>query len=278
MGHPAYGHNPSLDSHQMLMNVTNSRMSRLIKICGLRTTAAAEEAVNLGADLLGVIMVPNRKRSVTPEVALEISKLARERRQKLNRKFQSSKEIVEYVLNQKFEHFDDYFNLYRLLVIENGPFLVGVFRNQDISEVFRLANEYEVDVIQLHGSEDVEEYLERNEDGKYAIVKRYMIPEQIQTMAEFFPKLTGVPSRGFAFPLLDSEAGGEGKTIDWTLINDLEGKFILAGGLNPDNLHETLPYSKNVIGFDVSGGVENDKGDKDLDKISRFISKGKQLA
>lgn len=260
------------------MIVTNSKMSRLIKICGLRTTEAAEEAVNLGADLLGVIMVPNRKRSVIPTVALEISKLARERRQKLNRKFQSSKEIVEYVLNQKFEHFDDYFKLYRQLVIENGPFLVGVFRNQDISEVFGLANEYELDVIQLHGSEDVEEYLERNEDGKYVIVKRYVIPEQIQTMSEFFPKLTGVPSRGFAFPLLDSEAGGEGKTIDWTLINDLEGKFILAGGLHPDNLHETIPYLKNVIGFDVSGGVENDQGDKDLDKISQFISKGKQLA
>ncbi|SGZ57408.1 CIC11C00000002338 [Sungouiella intermedia] len=253
-------------------------MSRLIKICGLRTAEAAEEAVNLGADLLGVIMVPNRKRSVTPEVALEISKIARNKRKQLNRKFQTSKEILEYVQSQKFEHFDEYFKLYRQLVVENGPFLVGVFRNQDIEEVFRLANEYEVDVIQLHGSEDVEEYLERNEDGNYVIVKRYVIPNNIQAMSDFFHKLTGVPSKGFAFPLLDSEAGGEGKPIDWTLINDLEGKFILAGGLHPDNLHETLPYSKNVIGFDVSGGVENVDGDKDLNKINLFIVNGKQLA
>lgn len=253
-------------------------MSRLIKICGLRSAEAAEEAVNLGADLLGVIMVPNRKRTVTPEVALEISKIAREKRKQLNRKFQSSKEIIEFVLSQNFKHFDDYFKLYRKLVIENGPFLVGVFRNQDINEVFRLANDFELDVIQLHGSEDVEEYLERNEDGRYVILKRYVIPEQIKAMAEFFPKILGIPDRGFALPLLDSEAGGEGKTIDWTLINDLEGKFILAGGLHPDNLHETLPYAKNVVGFDVSGGVENDKGDKDLDKISQFISRGKQLA
>lgn len=253
-------------------------MSRLIKICGLRSAEAAEEAVNLGADLLGVIMVPNRKRTVTPEVALEISKIAREKRKQLNRKFQSSKEIIEFVLSQNFKHFDDYFKLYRKLVIENGPFLVGVFRNQDINEVFRLANDFELDVIQLHGSEDVEEYLERNEDGKYVILKRYVIPEQIRAMSEFFPKILGIPDRGFALPLLDSEAGGEGKTIDWTLINDLEGKFILAGGLHPDNLHETLPYAGNVVGFDVSGGVENDKGDKDLDKISQFISRGKQLA
>lgn len=250
----------------------------LVKICGLRTAEAAQQAVDLGADLLGVIMVPNRKRSVTPEVALAISKIARDKRKQLKRKFQTSREIVEYVQSQKFEHHDEYFKLYRQLVIENGPFLVGVFRNQDINEVFRLAQLHEVDVIQLHGSEDVEQYLERNENGEYVIVKRYVIPDQIEKMTNFFETLTSTPSKGFAFPLLDSEAGGEGKTIDWTLINDLEGKFILAGGLHPDNLHETLPYRKNLIGYDVSGGVEDSQGDKDLNKITEFITNGKKMA
>lgn len=247
----------------------------LVKICGLRTVEAAKQAIDHGADLLGVIMVPNRKRSVDPKVALEISKLAKEQRKKLGRKFQSSREIIEYVKTQKFKHHDEYFKLYRQLVIENGPFLVGVFRNQDLNEVFRLAQEQEIDVIQLHGSEDIEHYLEKNTENDYVIVKRYVIPEHIDLMTKFFGTLTEVPTRGFAFPLLDSEAGGEGNTIDWTLINDLEGKFILAGGLHPDNLHETAQYSENLIGYDVSGGVEDSNGDKDLEKIAQFIANGK---
>lgn len=258
--------------------MTNFKMTKLVKICGLRTAEAAVKAIELGADLLGVIMVPNRKRSVSPEVALEISRLAREERRKLNRKFQTSKEILEHVQSHKFEHFDDYFRLYHQLTVENGPFLVGVFRNQDINEVFRLADEFQVDLIQLHGSENLDEYLNRNSEGKYLIVKRYVIPDQIKTMSAFFTTLTQSPSKGFAFPLLDSELGGEGYLIDWSLINDLEGKFILAGGLTPDNLHDTLPYAKNLIGFDVSGGVENAEGDKDLDSISQFVANGKQLA
>lgn len=253
-------------------------MTKLVKICGLRTTEAAETAIQGGADLLGVIMVPNRKRSVSFEVATEISRKARDQRQKLNRKFQTSSEIVKFVQSQQFDNFNDYFSLYHQLLLENGPFLVGVFRNQDIDEVFELAEKFQVDVIQLHGSENVEEYLNRNQDGKYMIVRRFVIPDQVKLMSDFFPTLTEAPSKGFAFPLLDSELGGEGKTIDWTLINDLEGKFVLAGGLTPDNLHTTVPFTKNLIGFDVSGGVETPEGDKDEAKISQFIVNGKKLA
>lgn len=258
------------------MVVTYSNMTNLIKICGLRTTDAAQEAINLGADLLGVIMVPNRKRTVSREVAQSISKLARERRKQLNRRFQSAQEIVAHVRSQKFEHFDDYFKLYHQLVEENGPFLVGVFRNQKKDDVFALADEYEVDMIQLHGSEDINEYLSEN-DGRYAFLRRYVIPEQIEPMTQFFSSLTEEPSRGFAFPLLDSELGGEGKTIDWTLINDLEGRFLLAGGLDPTNVSTTRPYVGKLVGFDVSGGVENDEGDKDLEKIQNFVSAGKKV-
>lgn len=252
-------------------------MTLLIKICGLRTVDAANQAIESGADLLGVIMVPGRKRTVSPTVAMEIAQLAKAKRKSLNRKLQTAQEVVQYMNSLTFSSHREYFQKFKSVVAENGPFLVGVFRNQNTDDVFQAASECNIDFIQLHGSEDMNEYLDRDGSHKYAFIKRYVIPDHIQLMDEFFPTVVDLPRKGFAFPLLDSELGGEGQTIDWTLINDLDGDFMLAGGLKPENVHETKPYLKNVFGFDVSGGVEDENGDKDLEKIHRFVINGKQV-
>lgn len=251
-------------------------MTLVIKICGLRTVKAANQAIESGSDLLGVIMVPGRKRTVSPTVAIDIAKLAQAKRKILKRRFQTAHEIVEHVNGVEFPTPREYFDYFQSVVAENGPFLVGVFRNQNIDDVFTAAGNCSLDFIQLHGSEDVEEYMARDNLNHYAFIKRYVIPDHINQMNEFFPKMIeSSGEKGFAFPLLDTELGGEGQTIDWSLLNDLEGLFMLAGGLNPDNLDETKPFLKNVFGFDVSGGVEDENGDKDMDKIHKFVTNGK---
>lgn len=249
-------------------------MTQLVKICGLRTEEAATQAIDHGADLLGVIMVPNRKRTAEKAVVAEISKRAKDKRRELNRKLTTAQQLIDHLSTQTFNTHTEYFDAFQRLVVENGPFLVGVFRNQNVEEVFRAAEECSLDFIQLHGSEKEEDYLTRNQ-ARYGIIKRYVLPTHVEHMGEFFPSLVENP-RGFAFPLLDSELGGEGQTIDWTLIHELDGRFILAGGLTPDNLSETVPYLDKVFGYDVSGGVESADGNKDLNKIAQFITNGKK--
>ncbi|GEQ67564.1 hypothetical protein JCM33374_g1229 [Metschnikowia sp. JCM 33374] len=205
------------------------------------------------------------------------SKEVKTKRRDIGREFQSAAEIVEYLGQQKFTAHNEYFEACAQLIQKNGPFLVGVFRNQNLEDVFSMARECGLDFIQLHGSEDVESYLEFDANHEFGIIKRYVIPDHIELMREFFPSVTNTQKQGFLLPLLDSEAGGEGKKIDWSLINELDGKFLLAGGLDPENLHETKPFLQNVIGFDVSGGVENANGDKNLDKIEAFIVNAKKL-
>lgn len=234
---------------------------------------AATTAIELGADLLGVIMVPNRKRTIDPQVASEIAKVAKEKREILKREFQTTTEIVSHINKQNFEDFNDYFTEFNRLILENGPFLVGVFRNQEPEEVFQKARDLSLDFIQLHGSEDLQTYLDLNE-GEFGIIKRFVIPTQIDYMQLVFESLN---SQGFALPLLDSELGGEGSVIDWSSLNDLNGKFILAGGLTHENLKDTIPHSNNLVGFDVSGGVEDSNGDKCSNKIQLFVSEGKKL-
>lgn len=252
-------------------------MTKIVKICGLKTLEDAAESVKSGADLLGFIMVPGRKRSVDPNVAAEISSMARSRRRELNRPLELAREVIEYLGKQQFLSYKEYFATATRVILENGPFSVGVFRNQNPEEVFQKANELKLDIIQLHGSEDPETFMNANKDQNMLIIKRFVIPSQVEYMEGFFQKLLNIQAKGFLLPLLDSELGGEGVVIDWSMINDLNGSFILAGGLKPENLNETKPFLKNVVGFDVSGGVEDDRGNKDLNKIADFVNVGKSL-
>ncbi|CAL9198798.1 unnamed protein product [Musa hybrid cultivar] len=50
----------------------------IVKMCGITSAKDAEMAANAGASLIGMIIWPNSKRSVSPKVAKEISKVARD--------------------------------------------------------------------------------------------------------------------------------------------------------------------------------------------------------
>ena len=76
--------------------------------------------------------------------------------------------------------------------------------------------------------------------------------------------------------LLDSytqeEFGGTGKQFDWSYLKDkdYDKAFLVAGGLNPNNVVEVLSVTC-CTGLDVSSGVESSPGKKDSMKIKKFI-------
>ena len=248
---------------------------KLAKICGIKTTAAAEKAIDSNADLLGMIMVPNRKRTIDKNVALQVTELIKNRRKNTKRHIQTASQLIKHLENERFNSIDELLSRFLALIQENGPFSVGVFRNQTIEEVFKTASELDLDFIQLHGSEDKREFVNYNsKDKKFVIIGRYVVPSDVANLESMFESLLKdrqYVGGGLSIPLLDSEAGGEGITIDWDAVGGIQkGKFLLAGGLNSDNLNDTC-HLKNVIGYDVSGGVEDEDGNKDPTKIETFI-------
>jgi phosphoribosylanthranilate isomerase len=66
--------------------------------------------------------------------------------------------------------------------------------------------------------------------------------------------------------------GSEGKGIafDWGRLRNRPGRFVLAGGLTPDNVGEAVLLAK-PFGVDVSSGVESSPGRKDREKMARFV-------
>lgn len=69
--------------------------------------------------------------------------------------------------------------------------------------------------------------------------------------------------------------GGSGRSFDWDTLSDLERPFLLAGGLDPDNVagavHKVRPF-----GVDASSGLESSPGVKDVGLIRQFVQAAKE--
>ena len=83
---------------------------------------------------------------------------------------------------------------------------------------------------------------------------------------------------------MDAGVGGLGKLLDFSAVQatcrtDPGIRFILAGGLNPQNIGDVLDTLGDergkVMAVDVSSGVESD-GHQDHDKIRAFIKAVKE--
>ena len=138
---------------------------------------------------------------------------------------------------------------------------VRVFVDDPVEVVSSYIKEGLIDLVQLHGRED-ESYMERlrKETGGAPIIKAFRIrcQEDIREAA----------ASSADYILLDG-GQGEGRTFDWSLLDEAGRDYFLAGGLNPENIGEALrryhPYA-----VDISSGVETEKH-KDADKVRECI-------
>ncbi|MEA3502290.1 MAG: phosphoribosylanthranilate isomerase, partial [Actinomycetota bacterium] len=80
-------------------------------------------------------------------------------------------------------------------------------------------------------------------------------------------------------PLFDSAAGnrhgGTGVPLDWTAIDRPQRRFVLAGGLHPDNVAEAVA-TLHPWGVDASSGLEAEPGIKDAARVAAFVEEAKR--
>lgn len=137
---------------------------------------------------------------------------------------------------------------------------VGVFVNEKIENVAALLNGGAIQIAQLHGAEDADYITELKRLCGKPIIKAFIIKSKAD-----INKALSCPCD---YLLLDNGLGA-GKTFDWSLIQDIERPFFLAGGLTPENVKGAISLV-HPYGVDVSSGVETD-GHKDYAKMKAFI-------
>jgi phosphoribosylanthranilate isomerase len=150
------------------------------------------------------------------------------------------------------------------IVEQIPPFIerVGLFVNATESEINSICKEAKMSLAQVHF--EVKDEFYKSLHVKYLKVVRATCKEDILKNVNEF-RIVDAFVKNY---------GGEGRRVELSWFENVDcSKIILAGGLEIDNLEEVK--SLNFYGFDVSSGVEKQKGKKDHDKMSKFISKAK---
>ena len=135
------------------------------------------------------------------------------------------------------------------------------------TQLDRLRSELNFDLFQFHGQEP-EGHLARWK-GYKVIHMRGGAPDPGELARYGTPFLLDTQVRG--------QKGGTGKTFDWTILPDVEGDFLVAGGLTHENVAQLITQYQ-PWGVDVSSGVEASPGQKDHTKLQQFITNARRAS
>lgn len=207
-----------------------------VKICGLSTAEAVAAAVSGGASAVGFVFFPPSPRNLSPAQAAPL-----------------------------------------VAAVPQGVTPVGLVVDADDETLVAIMAQVPLGLLQFHGTETPERVSE--------IKARFGIPV-MKSVAVSGP---GDIARARAYEgvadrlLFDAKPppgagrpGGNALAFDWRLIHGESRNrpwklpWMLAGGLTADNLAEAVAVS-GAAAIDVSSGVEDAPGVKNIEKIKAFL-------
>jgi phosphoribosylanthranilate isomerase len=208
-----------------------------VKICGLSEPMTMKAALDAGADLVGLVFFAKSPRNVNVEQAAALAKMAK-----------GKAAVVALVVDA-----DD--KLLELITKRVRPDYFQAHGNETPNRVLEIAKLTGVKVIKAIAVRDAPDV---------AMAKSYYGKADLILFDAKAPET-----------LKDALPGGNGISFDWALLSDIKGRFMLSGGLNPENVAEAIAITGAPI-VDVSSGVETAPGNKDATLIRKFIEQAKQ--
>jgi phosphoribosylanthranilate isomerase len=145
---------------------------------------------------------------------------------------------------------------------------IGVFANTEFAEICSVVEQTQFTAIQLHGKESPAFCQQlRSQLPHVEIIKAIGVktPDSLAATEDY--------SHSVDTFLLDAYApqqlGGTGKAFNWNYLQNFDPPrpWFLAGGLTPQNIEKALKITQ-PNGIDLSSGVENSPGDKNLDLVT----------
>ena len=204
-----------------------------VKMCGISKVETIPAIIDAKPDYMGLVFAPS-KRQVTVEQA---------------------KTLVEELHKQ-------YAVRYNSETIKT----VGVFVNETVENLLKIAEEVKLDVIQLHGDED-EAFIQSLKERTNVEVWKAV---QVRSAADAEKWIDS----GADMLLFDAyhkdERGGTGEVFDWSSLDEFERPFMLAGGIDSTNVARAI-RTVRPYGLDISSGIETE-GVKDNEKMKAFTN------
>lgn len=149
--------------------------------------------------------------------------------------------------------------------VPEGVSRVGLFLDQDRSEIQRVVDSVALDILQFHGCESEQQCSLYGLPWLKAVAMENA--GSVRRAEREFPGAAGL--------LLDSHSkggrGGSGESFDWSLSKPVSKAVWLAGGLNPNNVGRAI-QTVRPFAVDVSSGVETKPGIKDASLMNAFVA------
>ena len=153
---------------------------------------------------------------------------------------------------------------------------VGVFVNASPESIIRNVKKYDLQYVQLHGTE-TPDFCKNLKMRGLNIIKAFRVDELFN-----FSMLNNYKNQCdfFLFDAKGEQPGGNGFAFDWSLLNkyDNDKPFFISGGIGVDNLAdlEQIRHLK-LYGIDINSQVEVSPGMKDVEKIRELIARLKPV-
>ena len=204
-----------------------------VKMCGISKVETIPAIIDAKPDYMGLVFASS-KRQVTVEQA---------------------KTLVEELHKQ-------YAVWYNSETIKT----VGVFVNETVENLLKIAEEVKLDVIQLHGDED-ESFIQILKEQSNVEVWKAI---QVRSAADAEKWIDSSADMLLFDAYHKDERGGTGEVFDWSSLDEFERPFMLAGGIDSTNVARAI-RTVRPYGIDISSGIETN-GVKDDEKMKAFTN------
>ena len=159
----------------------------------------------------------------------------------------------------------------RRIIVELPPLVttVGLFVNEPSARIREMVDFCGLNTVQLHGDEEPDQCCY----PPCRVIKAFRLRGDMQDSLFAAFKVSALLLDAF----VPNQFGGTGHRCDWAQATAVasQHRVILAGGLNPENVAEAV-RQVHPYGVDVSSGVEEKPGQKDPEKVARFIRMAKE--
>jgi len=148
---------------------------------------------------------------------------------------------------------------------------IGVFVNEDLEDILTIATKYNLDGVQLHGTELVKMCKELRKAG-FIVIKAFPIAEAYNF------KVTKVYEGSCDYFLFDTKTdayGGSGLKFNWGMLDEYVGEtpFLLSGGIAADDAEAILKIEHpKFAGIDLNSKFEVKPGEKNVELLRDFIN------
>ena len=148
---------------------------------------------------------------------------------------------------------------------------VGVFVNPEMIEVLNAIDEYDLDVVQLHGDETPE--MCEDISSEVEVIKAFRITEGVDVDKLVAPYDAVCDYYLFDTGGLKESIGGTGKQFDWDMLTKakIEKPFFLSGGISVEDAARIKTFKHpDLFGVDINSRFEASPGVKDMKLVLQF--------